>query len=118
MLLADFGADVVRIDKPNPMPSADVLCRRKRSLQLDLKEPYSKAVLERLLAEADVLIDPFRPGVLESLDLDPRRLMRVNEKLIVAQLTGFRKDGNMIMRIDLILGKYRDMAGMNNRDVY
>jgi alpha-methylacyl-CoA racemase len=115
MLLADFGADVVRIDKPGPT-SADLLCRRKRSLQLDLKDPSSKVVLERLLAEADVLIDPFRPSVLESLDLDPQRLMRVNEKLIVAQLTGFRRDGNTIMRRDLMLGKYKDMAGMNTRD--
>jgi len=98
MLLADFGADVVRVDKPGPMLTPDVLCRRKRSLQLDLKEPSSKAVLEKLLRKADVLIDPFRPGVLESLDLDPRRLIRVNGKLIVAQLTGFRKDGSMMTR--------------------
>jgi alpha-methylacyl-CoA racemase len=118
MLLADFGADVVRIDKPGPTPSADVLCRRKRSLQLDLKDPSSKVVLEKLLAQADVLIDPFRPGVLESLDLDPRRLMTVNGKLIVAQLTGFRRDGNMIKRRDLMAGKYKDMAGMNDRDAH
>jgi alpha-methylacyl-CoA racemase len=50
-------------------------------------------VLEKLLAQVDVLIDPFRPGVLESLDLDPRRLIKVNQKLVVARLTGFRRDG-------------------------
>lgn len=94
MLLADFGADVVRIDKPGP-PPPDVLCRRKRSLQLSLKSPTSKAVLEKLLEKADVLIDPFRPGVLERLDLDPKRLRQVNERLIVVRLTGFRTDGNL-----------------------
>jgi alpha-methylacyl-CoA racemase len=118
MLLADFGADVVRIDKSGPTPSLDVLCRRKRSLQIDLKDPSSKAVLEKLLAKADVLIDPFRPGVLESLDLDPGRLIGVNEKLIVAQLTGFRKDGSILTRKNLILGNYKDMAGMNDHNAF
>ena len=92
MLLADFGADVVRVDRPD-QSHPDILCRRKRSIQIDLKSPSSKAVLEKLLATADVLIDPFRPGVLEGLGLDPERLRRNNEKLIVARLTGFRRDG-------------------------
>jgi len=94
MLLADFGADVVRIDRPGP-PSPDVLCRRKRSLQLNLKSAASRAVLEKLLMEADVLIDPFRPGVLETLDLNPKRLMNLNGTLIIARLTGFRTDGTV-----------------------
>jgi len=94
MLLADFGADVVRIDRPGP-PSPDVLCRRKRCLQLNLKSSASRTILEKLLMEADVLIDPFRPGVLEGLDLDPKRLMNLNERLIIARLTGFRADGTM-----------------------
>ena len=92
MLLADFGADVVRVDRPD-QSYPDILCRRKRSIQIDLKYPSSKAVFEKLLAMADVLIDPFRPGVLEGLGLDPERLRRNNEKLIVARLTGFRRDG-------------------------
>jgi len=92
MLLADFGADVVRIDRPGRL-NVDILCRRKRSIQLDLKIPSSKAVLEKLLLTADVLIDPFRPEVLEGLGLAPIRLMRRNERLIVARLTGFRRDG-------------------------
>ena len=93
MLLADFGADVVRVDRPELPPIPDILCRRKRSVQLDLKLPSSKAVLEKLLSTADVLIDPFRPGVLEGLGLDPERLTKVNKRLIVARLTGFRRDG-------------------------
>ena len=92
MLLADFGADVVRVDRPG-QSNPDVLCRRKRSLQIDLKSPSSKAVLEKLLSTTDVLIDPFRPRVLEGLGFDPERLRDKNEKLIVAKLTGFRRDG-------------------------
>ena len=92
MLLADVGADVVRIDRPGQV-NFDILCRRKRSVQVDLKLPSSKAVLEKLLSTADVLIDPFRPGVLEGLGLDPERLMKLNKKLIIARLTGFRRDG-------------------------
>jgi alpha-methylacyl-CoA racemase len=92
MLLADFGADVVRMDRPGQV-NMDILCRRKRSIQVDLKNPSSKAVLEELLSTADVLIDPFRPGVLEALGLEPERLINRNEKLIIARLTGFRRDG-------------------------
>jgi len=50
-------------------------------------------VLEKLLSTADVLIDPFRPGVLEGLGFDPEKLRARNEKLIVARLTGFRRNG-------------------------
>src|SRR5436305_5999550 len=92
MLLADFGADVVRIDRPG-QTNFDILCRRKRSIQIDLKKTSSKVVLEKLLLTADILIDPFRPGILEGLGFDPERLRDKNEKLIVAKLTGFRRDG-------------------------
>lgn len=95
MLLADFGADVVRVDRPG-QSHPDVLCRRKRSLQIDLKSPSSKAVLEKLLLTADVLIDPFRPQVLEGLGFDPERLRKASKKLIIARLTGFRRDGSSI----------------------
>ena len=94
MLLADFGADVIRIDKPG-QPNLDVLCRGKRSIQIDLKSFPSKAVLQKLLETADVLIDPFRPGVLEGLGFDFDHLRVRNKKLILARLTGFRRDGMM-----------------------
>jgi alpha-methylacyl-CoA racemase len=92
MILADFGADVIRIDRPSSKPAFDILNRGKRSIQLDLKASSSKPVLEKLLDVADVLIEPFRPGVLESLGYYPE-VLRKNEKLIVARLTGFRRDG-------------------------
>ena len=110
MLLADFGADVIRIDRPGPI-NLDVLCRRKRSIQIDLKSASSKAVLDELLCTADVLIEPFRPGVLEGVGLDPKRLREKNERLIVARLTGFRRDGKIYIQTLLMIGKYKDMAG-------
>ncbi|KAJ5104700.1 hypothetical protein NUU61_002047 [Penicillium alfredii] len=100
LLLADYGASVLRIDRPSTA-SADQLTRRKSSITLDLRDPNSRSVLLRLLTAADVLIDPFRPGVLERLGLSPTEvLLKHNPRLIVARMTGFRRDG-----------KYKDMAG-------
>jgi alpha-methylacyl-CoA racemase len=98
-LLSSYGASVLRIDRPNA-PSADLLTQNKSCLSLDLKSPASLAILHSLLSTADVLIDPFRPGVLEKLGLAPATLQQKNSKLIVVRLTGFRRDG-----------KYKDMAG-------
>ena len=103
MMLADNGASVIRVDRVNPphQPSPDVLVRNKSSIQIDLKSVAGRSFFLRLVQEADVLIDPFRPGVLEKLDLDPtEKLLRINPRLIIAQLTGFRRDG-----------KYAKMAG-------
>ncbi|EAW14731.1 CaiB/BaiF CoA transferase family protein [Aspergillus clavatus NRRL 1] len=100
LLLADYGATVLRIDRPNAI-SADQLTRRKTSITLDLRDPASHRVLLSILSKADVLIDPYRPGVLERLGLSPSRvLLKHNPRLIVARMTGFRRDG-----------KYKDMAG-------
>jgi alpha-methylacyl-CoA racemase len=98
-MLSSYGASVLRIDRPNA-PSNDLLTQNKSCISLDLKTPQSHAVLLRLLSTADVLIDPFRPGVLEKLDLAPSTLQRLNPRLITVRLTGFRRDG-----------KYKDMAG-------
>ncbi|KAL4863422.1 hypothetical protein BDV12DRAFT_202096 [Aspergillus spectabilis] len=103
MMLADNGASVVRVDRVNPphQPSPDVLIRNKSSMQIDLKSTAGRDLFLRLVEQADVLIDPFRPGVLEKLGLDPSNtLLKLNPCLIVAQLTGFRRDG-----------KYAKMAG-------
>ncbi|KAK2811482.1 Isopenicillin N epimerase component 2 [Emmonsiellopsis sp. PD_5] len=111
LLLSDYGASVLRIDRPHPkahsspndLPTEtpDVLTRHKTSISLDLKSPSSRAVLLSLVSNADILIDPFRPGVLEKLGLSPTTvLLQKNPRLIVARMTGFRRDG-----------KYKDMAG-------
>lgn len=93
MLLADFGAEVIRIDKPNPSPLSDLLSHRKSSIQLNLKDPSSRKVFVKLVEKADVLIDPFRPGVLNNLGLGAEKLCERNQRLVVARLTGFRRDG-------------------------
>lgn len=95
MLLADAGASVLRIDRPQTTTSTtnDPLTRRKASLPLNLKDPSSTALLKALLATADILIDPYRPLVLERLNLGPSSLLALNPSLIYARLTGFRRDG-------------------------
>ncbi|EEP79006.1 alpha-methylacyl-CoA racemase [Uncinocarpus reesii 1704] len=111
LLLSDYGASVLRVDRPHPNahstskplppPTTDTLTRHKTSISLDLKASASKAVLLSLVRNADVLIDPFRPGVLEKLGLCPTTvLLKENPRLIIARMTGFRRDG-----------KYKDMAG-------
>lgn len=72
MVLADFGARVVRVDRPGSVGDVSLLARGKRSLVLDLKRPQGAAVLRRLCARADVLLEPFRcgePGLLRQSDV-------------------------------------------------
>ncbi|XP_027601449.1 alpha-methylacyl-CoA racemase [Pipra filicauda] len=94
MILADFGARVVRVDRPSLSPVAsDVQGRGKLSLALDLKRPQGAAALRRLCRGADVLIEPFRHGVMEKLGLGPEVLLQENPSLIYARLTGFGQTG-------------------------
>ncbi|NWZ31538.1 AMACR racemase, partial [Asarcornis scutulata] len=94
MILADFGACVVRVDRaPRSAVAVDVQGRGKRSLALDLKRPPGAATLRRLCGGADVLIEPFRHGVMEKLGLGPDVLMHENPRLIYARLTGFGQTG-------------------------
>src|ERR1044072_8248171 len=83
MLLSDMGAEVVRIDRPGQGPSAnDVTCRGRASLQLDLKAAPDLATALALLGKADVLIEGFRPGVMERLGLGPEAALAANPGLI------------------------------------
>ncbi|NXI45112.1 AMACR racemase, partial [Galbula dea] len=93
MILADFGAQVVRVDRTSSAATPDVQARGKRSLALDLKRPSGAAALKRLCCGADVLIEPFRHGVMEKLGLGPEVLLQVNPRLIYARLTGFGQTG-------------------------
>lgn len=101
LLLADYGASVLRIDRPHPQahsqkappPTADLLTRRKTSVAVDLKSSGGRALVQSILGDVDVFLDPFRPGVLESLSLSPETLLERNPRLIIARLTGFRRDG-------------------------
>ncbi|CAG7923637.1 unnamed protein product [Penicillium olsonii] len=101
MMLADSGASVLRIDKPSRFgaevashPTPDLLTRHKMAIAVDLKAPSGVALVKKLVKSADILIDPFRPGVLEKLGLDPHNVLcKLNPRLIVARMTGFRRDG-------------------------
>lgn len=69
------------------------MTRHKNSIAVNLKSQDGRALLEAILAKVDVLLDPFRPGVLESLALSPDGLLQKNPRMIIARLTGFRRDG-------------------------
>ncbi|KAK7454630.1 hypothetical protein VKT23_011383 [Stygiomarasmius scandens] len=102
LILADNGASVIRVDKPSSSPTPinnDLLCRNKRSVAINPKVPSGLQVLKKMIASADVLIDPFRPGVMERLGLGPEvflggnGLTGLNEKLIYARMVGFPRTG-------------------------
>ncbi|WP_416955363.1 CaiB/BaiF CoA transferase family protein [Streptomyces sp. Agncl-13] len=99
MLLADLGAEVVRVDRPERAdePDAggpgDVLNRGKRSVVLDLKHPAGPAALLQLAAHADVLIEGFRPGVTERLGIGPHECLARNPRLVYGRMTGWGQTG-------------------------
>lgn len=95
MMLADMGADVVRVDRPADRGQAgpDLLNRGRRSIRIDLKRPGGIDVARRLLADADGLIEGFRPGVMERLQLGPTAVLEHNPKLVYGRMTGFGQDG-------------------------
>jgi len=103
MMLSDMGAEVIRIAqkrKPGSAahfafanPKHDVLARGRRSLALDLKQPEGQRVALRLIAQADALIEGFRPGVMERLGLSPETCMAANPKLVYGRMTGWGQGG-------------------------
>jgi len=109
-MLADMGADVVKIEAPTrqdparrpgvtgqltgePSPFFETLNRHKRSLLLDLKTPRGREVLYRLVRKADVLVQNYRPGVAERLGVDYQTLAAINPRLIYAYGTGYGRRG-------------------------
>ncbi len=92
MILADFGADVVRVDRLGG-GNMDQLARGKRSVAVNLKSPDGIAGLLRMIESADVLLEPFRPGVMERLGLGPDVACARNPRLIYARLTGYGQSG-------------------------
>ena len=105
--LGDFGADVVKIEHPRRPDGArghgqvkdgiglwwKTLGRNKRTVTLDLKHPDGAATMRRLLADADVLVENFRPGTLERWGLGPDVLLADNPRLVIARVTAFGQDG-------------------------
>ena len=97
MLLADLGADIIRVDRPPvaPAPEAtgEILNRGRRSIALNLKDPEDLDVVCRLLDSADVLLDPYRPGVAERLGLGPEEAAARNSRLVFVRVTGWGQAG-------------------------
>ena len=105
MMLADLGADVIKIERPDggdPLrafgggsssPNFLAYNRNKKSVALDLKSSKACAALERLLTQADVLIENFRPGVMERLGLGPEAIAKLNNRLVHCSITGFGTSG-------------------------
>jgi len=110
MLLADLGADVVKIEQPGKgdpfrnyegklySPQFRAYNARKRSLTLDLKAAQAREVVERLVREADVLIENYRPGVLDGLGYGWDRLHELNPRLVYGSITGFGSAGPYVDR--------------------
>lgn len=100
MLLADLGAEVIRIDNPNPRrPEGGreafyaLINRNKRSMGLDLKHPEAQEVLHRLIPSVDVLVECNRPGVNRRLGADYETLSAINPRLIYCAITGYGQEG-------------------------
>ncbi len=89
MLLADMGADIIRIDRPGAdSRSRSIVGRGRQTLTLDLKKPESVAAALDLIAVADALIEGFRPGVMERLGLGPDVALARNPRLVYGRMTG------------------------------
>ena len=100
MLLSDLGADVVRIDRADRVapgdksqPSPDVLNRGRRSVGIDLKNASGASTALRLIEKADVLLEGFRPGVMEKLGLGPAPCLEKNPRLVYGRMTGWGQEG-------------------------
>ena len=105
--LADFGADVIKIEPPKEGDALrkwrllkdgtsvwwQVQSRNKKSLSLDLRQSEAQDIVRTLVSEADVLIENFRPGTLEGWGLDPEKLLQLNPRLIVLRISGYGQTG-------------------------
>lgn len=102
MILADLGADVLRVDRLGSSaaitPPEGPLARGRRMVAVDLKNPDGVAMVRRLVAEADVFVEGFRPGVAERLGLGPDELTRANPRLVYARMTGWGQEGPLSPR--------------------
>ena len=102
--LADFGADVIKVEPPAGDPLRDwrdgghelhwkTYARNKRSIVLNFRHAEARAVALRLAACADVFIENFRPGTLETMGLGPQTLLKVNPGLVIVRVSGFGQTG-------------------------
>ena len=104
MLLSDMGAEVIRIDRAAAVgrqpidPKFDPMLRGRKSVALDLKDERGVEVALKLCEQADMLVECFRPGVMERLGLGPDVVASRNEKLVYGRMTGWGQTGPMAQR--------------------
>jgi alpha-methylacyl-CoA racemase len=103
MVLADLGARGIRLESPRPGffdgdPSRDPTKRGRPGVAVDLKHPDGLAVAQRLIDQADVVVEGFRPGVMERLGLGPEPCLRRNPRLVYGRMTGWGQDGPFATR--------------------
>ncbi len=131
LLLADLGADVLRVESPSRPDMVRLvppfahgvstahayLNRNKRSISLDLKEPASIDEVKRLIADVDIVVEQFRPGVMERLGLGYEALAGVNARMIYCSITGYGQTGPLRLRAghDLNYLALSGVAGTSGR---
>ncbi len=96
MMLSDLGAEVIRVDRLSHKGTghrANVLNRGRKSIAVDLKNPRGVETTLRLIEQADVVLEGFRPGVMERLGLGPEECLSVNPRLIFGRMTGWGQTG-------------------------
>ena len=99
MLMSDMGADVIAIQRPGHGRNhpGNFVNRGRRTIELDLKKPEDVATAKALVAKADILVEGFRPGVMEKLGLGPDEALKSNAKLVYARMTGWGQEGPLAM---------------------
>lgn len=96
MLLADLGVEVIRIDRAGAeWPEVPIVSRGRAKMMLDLKHEEDAACARDLVAAADILVEGFRPGVMERLGLGPDEMMRRNPRLVYGRMTGWGQTGSL-----------------------
>ena len=102
MLLADLGADVLRLERGDPDASDDtswdILNRSRHSVSIDLKNDAARELVLELSEQADALIEGFRPGVTERLGLGPQHVLARNPRLVYGRMTGYGQEGPLSER--------------------
>ena len=96
MILADMGAEVISVERISAAgrgSSADIASRGKKSITVDIRKLEGQDIIKKLVESADVLIEGFRPGVMEKNNLGPDELLKINPKLIFGRMTGWGQSG-------------------------